>query len=138
MNFGAVLGHALFAPLFIYLEAIVLTSLLVKGGPPLSVVMQHIKSKDNRWYFWTGGCLGALYQFVSTMVTPRIGLSLFFICLVLGQLFSSVVMDHWGLFHFPVSRIQYSKALGIVLLLASAVMAQNFSGTAVSTDSPGT
>ena len=66
---------------------------------------------------WFGGCLGAFYVAVATLVGPRIGAAALLALTVLGQLLASLIVDQFGWLGFPLQPISLTKLAGAALLL---------------------
>lgn len=77
-----------------------------------------------RWWMWTGGPLGVLYVLSGVLIPPFIGYGAFFSMLVAGQLLFSTFTDHIGWLGAAVSRVDKTRALGIFLLIAGALIVQ--------------
>jgi transporter family-2 protein len=61
------------------------------------------------------------------MFAPILGVALFFVCVVAGQLLGSTLADHFGVFGLQVKPVNMMKLLGLGLVLAGAVLVQNSS-----------
>ena len=84
------------------------------------------KPEDAPWWAWIGGALGAFYV-TSTVVVPiRIGTAAFFGILVAAQLVMSVLADQFGWVGFAQKDITPLRAVGVVLLVAGAVLVRIF------------
>jgi len=70
---------------------------------------------------WTGGVLGMVYVFAVMLAAPRMGAGRAMVCVIGGQLFSSVLLDHFGVLHErrPVSL---AALAGVLLVLAGAAL----------------
>ena len=66
---------------------------------------------------WFGGCLGAFYVAVATVVGPRIGAAALLALAVFGQLCASLLVDQFGWLGFPLRPISPTKMAGVALLL---------------------
>jgi len=80
------------------------------------------ETRDLPWTVWLAGILGAFYVACIIILAPRIGVALTFALVVTGQLGISLVMDHFGLIGVPVREINLYKVMGILLIIAGAVM----------------
>ena len=60
--------------------------------PPSSLIAR------SNWWAWSGGLFGAIYIAISILLVPRLGAATFIGLLVAGQMLSSLVVDHYGLF----------------------------------------
>jgi bacterial/archaeal transporter family-2 protein len=71
---------------------------------------------------WTGGIFGAIFIATSVVMIPRLGVATVMTLIVVGQLFSSLVFDHFGLFGTPQHQITFVRLLGAACLIAGATM----------------
>jgi len=74
------------------------------------------------WWAWCGGLLGVFYVVTATLVGPRLGAAVFLALVVLGQLVSSVLVDHYGWLGFAPHPISFSRIAGACLLLVGVVL----------------
>jgi len=74
------------------------------------------------WYIWLGGFLGAIFVGYITWVNQQQGVALTFALVVSGQVFCSLVIDHFGLLGSAVRTITLEKILGAVLIIAGIVL----------------
>jgi len=77
------------------------------------------------WWVIIGGIIGVVVVVGSIIVAPVLGIALFFICIVAGQLLGSTLIDQFGAFGMQVKPINIKRLLGISLVLAGAVLVQN-------------
>ena len=87
---------------------------------------RNLLIRETRWWMYTGGHLGLIYVMAGILLPPLIGYGAFFSTLVTGQLIFSAVIDHNGWFGNTVTKIDPRRALGIILLIAGAVIIQSF------------
>jgi transporter family-2 protein len=71
-----------------------------------------------------GGVIGVVFVAGSVVVAPVLGIALFFVCVVAGQLVGATVVDHLGAFGVPPRPMNVMKILGLVLVLAGAALVQ--------------
>ena len=83
---------------------------------------EHVKALP--WWVVFGGVIGVVVVAGSIAIAPRIGLTIFFVSIVAGQLISAVVMDHVGAFGVPEKPINLYKILGLVLVVIGAAIVQ--------------
>lgn len=79
------------------------------------------------WWILIGGVVGAVFVAGGVMFAPILGVALFFVCVVAGQLLGSTLADHFGVFGLQVKPVNMMKLLGLGLVLAGAVLVQNSS-----------
>ena len=70
------------------------------------------------WWVWCGGLFGIVYITVSVLLSPRLGVALFFTLVVAGQMLSAIVLDHFGFFGADVKPVNLGRIAGVLLVLA--------------------
>lgn len=75
---------------------------------------------------WTlfAGVLVAFYVLSITWVAPRFGVGNAVFCVLIGQLLSAAIIDHFGLFGAPIAPINWSRAAGLLCMAAGVFLAQ--------------
>ena len=76
------------------------------------------------WWIWIGGLLGVVVVAGSLMLAPHLGSSALFAGLICGQLLTSLLLDHFGLLGYAVSRVTPTRLLGAALLLVALYLIQ--------------
>ena len=71
---------------------------------------------------WLGGVLGAFYVVSTIVVGPRIGAAALLALIVLGQLATSLLLDHFGWLGFPQHPLTPLRALGSLMLLGGVLL----------------
>ena len=74
------------------------------------------------WYLWIGGLLGAIYVTCVIFVNQQQGVALTFALVVAGQIFISLLIDHFGLLGSFVRPITIPKIIGALLIIAGLVL----------------
>jgi transporter family-2 protein len=74
------------------------------------------------WYVWMGGLLGAIYVSCVIFVNQQQGVALTFALVVAGQIFISLLIDHFGLFGSFVRPLSIPKIIGALLIVAGLVL----------------
>jgi transporter family-2 protein len=77
---------------------------------------------QSHWWAWSGGFFGAIYIAISILLVPRLGAATFVALLVTGQMLSSMLFDHYGLFGVAQRPAGVSRLLGSVLLIVSVIL----------------
>lgn len=77
------------------------------------------------WWVILGGVAGVVFVVGGVVVAPVIGIALFFSCVVAGQLLGSGIADHIGAFGLPVKPLNSIKLLGLMMVLAGAILVQS-------------
>jgi transporter family-2 protein len=70
----------------------------------------------------TGGAMGALFVFGTTLLAPRLGLAVMVAVIVAGQVLSSLAFDRIGLLGIPVRELTTPRVLGAVLTVIGVVL----------------
>jgi bacterial/archaeal transporter family-2 protein len=70
----------------------------------------------------TGGLLGAVFVFGTTLLAPKIGLAKMVALVLAGQVVMSIVADHYGWIGLAVREITPVRAAGAVLVVVGVVM----------------
>ncbi|MGA7328137.1 MAG: DMT family transporter [Rhodomicrobium sp.] len=78
-------------------------------------------SRSN-WWAWAGGVFGAIYIALAILLIPRLGAAAFIALLIGGQLLTSMIIDHYGLFGVPEHPANAFRLFGALLLMAGAVL----------------
>ena len=72
-----------------------------------------------------GGVLGPVYVIILTVTTPVIGIALTMIGILAGQVFKSLIIDHYGLLGSPRRKINGKRILALIFILSAlALVAQ--------------
>lgn len=74
------------------------------------------------WYIWLGGFLGAIFVGYITWVNQQQGVALTFALVVSGQVFCSLVIDHFGLLGSAIRTITLEKIIGAVLIIVGIIL----------------
>jgi transporter family-2 protein len=73
-------------------------------------------------WIWLGGLGGATYVLLAILLTHRLGAAVLSAAGILGQLATSLFIDHYGWFGVPVHRISATRLMGILLLTLGVVL----------------
>ena len=116
----AILGSAIVAALISFVVgALALAAIAAVTREPLPVRAQPALVPA---WAWLGGVLGAFYVVSSVIVGPRLGTATLVALVVLGQLGTSLLVDHFGWLGFAQHPITLVRLLGAVLLFAGVVL----------------
>jgi len=66
----------------------------------------------------TGGLLGAAYITAMVIAVPKLGVGMSVVTVIVGQIISSLVIDHFGWFGRAAIPFDWNRAIGVILLLA--------------------
>ncbi len=77
--------------------------------------------RETQWWNWIGGPLGALIVLAGAALTRELGAALFIALVVGGQLFCSLVLDHYALMGLKEQPITPGRLLGAGLVVAGVL-----------------
>ncbi|WP_200816563.1 DMT family transporter [Halobacillus sp. Marseille-P3879] len=86
----------------------------------------HKELFQQPWWIWTGGVLGAFYVLATIVLIPKLGAANTIAYILAGQIFMSIVIDHFGLIHVPVHEISLPRIGGAILIAAGVILVQKF------------
>lgn len=69
-----------------------------------------------------GGILGPIYVVILTVAVPNIGIALTMIGVLAGQVFKSLIIDHYGLLGTQHRKIDKKRIISLVFIIAALVM----------------
>ncbi len=73
------------------------------------------------WWAWVGGVLGAFFVTSSVVVVAEIGAAGMVSIVIMGQLVSAVLLDHFGILH-AAQPATVSRMIGVLLLMGGVYM----------------
>lgn len=79
---------------------------------------------DAPWWAWVGGLSGVVSVVVAILALPQSNAATVIAVTILGQLSAAVLVDHFGWLDVPKVRVNVSRVVGVVLLLAGAFLIQ--------------
>jgi len=98
-------------------------------GAALTFLLMLFFSPRNAPSFFTqpgwqlcGGVLGAGYVIILTIATPVIGIAMTMIGILAGQVFKSLIIDHFGLFGTPHRRIDARRIYALIFIIAALAL----------------
>lgn len=69
-----------------------------------------------------GGVLGPVYVIILTVATPAIGVAMTMISVLAGQVFKSLIIDHFGLLGTPHRKIDSKRIIALMFIIAALVL----------------
>jgi len=69
-----------------------------------------------------GGVLGPVYVIILTVATPAIGVAMTMIGVLAGQVFKSLIIDHFGLLGTPHRKIDIKRIIALIFIIAALVL----------------
>lgn len=74
------------------------------------------------FYFYLGGLFNILTFFSQNITMKNIGVSSTIIFIIVGQMISSILVDHFGLFGREVHKLQKNKIFSFLIILFGAIL----------------
>lgn len=74
------------------------------------------------WWSWIGGIIGVIMVTISVISRRELGATTFFAAILAGQIFSSLVLDHYGWLGFTVRSISMPRLIGAALVLVGVYL----------------
>jgi bacterial/archaeal transporter family-2 protein len=106
------------AILFTVAMSVTLVVLAIKGLPTLASIVTAPK------HLFLAGVLVAFYILSITFIAPKFGVGNAVFFVLLGQLISAALIDHFGLFGARISPLSLPRASGIALMAAGVFLTQ--------------
>ena len=106
------------AILFTVAMSVTLVVLAIKGLPTLAAIVTAPK------HLFLAGVLVAFYILSITFIAPKFGVGNAVFFVLLGQLVSAALIDHFGLFGARISPLSLPRASGIALMAAGVFLTQ--------------
>lgn len=77
------------------------------------------------WYYFLGGIVGVIITYGVVVSIPKLGASVATTAIIVGQVLTACLLDHFGLFGLKTVPMTWLKGLGLVLLAAGAKLLLN-------------
>lgn len=119
---GRLLGHPLWAAgvsLLVSLMMLVPALLLMRAPMPQ---LQNLAQAP--WWAWLGGVAGVIYITAALVLTPRLGAAGFIVCVIAGQVLSSLLIDQFGLMGLPEKPVNWPRLLGVAMIVGGMLVVQ--------------
>lgn len=119
---GRLLGHPLWATgvsLLVSLMMLVPALLLMRAPMPQ---LQNLAQAP--WWAWLGGVAGVIYITAALVLTPRLGAAGFIVCVIAGQVLSSLLIDQFGLMGLPEKPVNLPRLLGVAMIVGGMLVVQ--------------
>lgn len=122
INLARGLGHPLWATLTsLVVSVLVLLPVIVALRQPLPSLA--LAGKLPLW-MWTGGAFGVCFVALAVVLLPKLGASGFLALALAGQMITSILLDHFGLFGLVEKHLTLPRLFGAVLLMAGMALIQ--------------
>lgn len=98
-------------------------------GAALTVLLMLFFSPRHSPSFFTqpswsllGGVLGPVYVVILTIATPVIGIAMTMIGILAGQVFKSLIIDHYGLLGTPHRKIDNKRIVALIFIIVALML----------------
>ncbi len=78
------------------------------------------------WWMWMGGMTGVFYVISSAALSQRLGSAGWLSVIIAGQIFASLILDHYGLVGFSTHPAHPLRLAGAALLLLGVYLVLRF------------
>lgn len=75
---------------------------------------------DVPWYIYLGGIIGVFIVYLVAVSIPEVGVSNATTAIIVGQVFTALVIDHYGAFGLAASPFGSQQVIGLILLAIGA------------------
>lgn len=119
---GRLLGHPLWAAgVSLLVSLLMLVPALLVMRAPLPQLQSLAQAP---WWAWFGGVAGVLYITAALVLTPRLGAAGFIVCVIAGQVLSSLLIDQWGLMGLPERPVNVWRLVGVGMIMLGMLVVQ--------------
>ena len=120
-SLGQVIGSAIQATtvLFAIATVVMIVFCCINGS---IIKMKKAFTTNAPWWIWMGGILGAIIVYGNAWLIPLIGVSVFMMALLIGQLLLSLLMERNGWLGAPKKHISWVQLAGILIMLAGVFL----------------
>jgi transporter family-2 protein len=81
---------------------------------------------NHPWWVWFGGMLGAFFVTATIILVPKLGATVMVALILAGQMFASLLLDHFGLLGYPLHPINLGRVAGVLLVCAGVWLIRYF------------
>ena len=86
------------------------------------IPLPSLSSETTVWWHWTGGLLGAAYVATISIAAPKIGIAVTMSYVLLGQVISSICLDHFGLIGVAQHTTSWQRLAGVLLVFGGTLL----------------
>ncbi|QYK07018.1 DMT family transporter [Shewanella zhangzhouensis] len=121
---GKSMGHPLLTTLTVFLIggfACLVGMLIVKPSLPSIGSLNAVPLSA-----WMGGIISLFYVVVVVFLAPKLGVGLTTALILVGQLVTAVVLDHFGLLGNVMHPINFMRLLGVSLMFMGIYLVKSY------------
>ncbi|MDO5054616.1 MAG: DMT family transporter [Pasteurella oralis] len=90
--------------------------LLVISAIKTDLLTQLATVTQHSWWKFIGGSLGVLVVFTTILLSPKMGITNMLFFIIVGQLITAMIIDHYGLINMPVREVNIFKLIGLAIV----------------------
>ena len=121
---GGVTRNAFTASLIVFLiGAAVLLAIVIATRPTWPTAAELLAAPRT---IWIGGLIATVYIVAIVVLTPRLGVGLTTGLILIGQITTALILDHFGLFGNPQQSLDGARAGGLALMIAGIFFIKAF------------
>lgn len=119
-SLGAKLGHPVNASIILFVVAFTLTVTFAFG----SKTSLNLSLDKLPFYYYMGGFFVAFYVLSITWSAPILGISTAIFLVLMGQVFASIVIEHYGFFNAKQVSLSPLRFAGVCFMVLGIVLAR--------------
>lgn len=89
-------------------------AIVIALRPPLPAIGDLVNAPKT---IWLGGLIAAFYILAIVVLTPRLGVGLTTALILAGQLFTAMLLDHFGVFGNPQHSLNLWRIGGMLMMV---------------------
>lgn len=74
------------------------------------------------WWAWLGGAMGVIFVTTNILVSPRLGVAITLTLVMVAQLITSAIIDHFGFFGIESRAVSFPRIAGIALIFVGVLV----------------
>ncbi len=121
---GGVTKDAFTASLIVFLVGTLALCLIVLFTRPTLPTIAQLTSGPKT--IWLGGLIATFYIIAVVIVTPRLGVGLTVGLILVAQLTTGILLDHFGAFGNPQKSLTALRGLGLAMMVSGVVLIRKF------------
>jgi transporter family-2 protein len=120
-------GNGVQAAVVSMLGSFLLASIIILAVPRLRRGLREVgvalRSRRLRWWQLLGGIAAAIFLATQALTVPLLGVAIFTVALIGGQLLNSILVDRWGLGPAGRQPVTFARVISALLALVAVVIA---------------
>ncbi|AVQ34210.1 hypothetical protein C7J88_08560 [Staphylococcus muscae] len=77
-----------------------------------------------KWWMFIGGALGVIFVTTIIVLTSQIGVTYTLVAVMIGQIMTSLIIDHFGLLGIPARKISQQRLWGLMIIILAVILIQ--------------